>query len=160
MESAITIRRFENTDESKIVDVWLRSGKAAYTFLSAWQAFTPYQASEVFRTEIRPKCRIWVAVRDTDVVGYIALKGTYIDRLYVDPSMQRMGCGTELLNFAKKLSPGGLHLQMHQRNHRGRAFSEKHGFSAVRFGMSPAPECAPNVEYHWMKATQPGKWPL
>jgi ribosomal protein S18 acetylase RimI-like enzyme len=151
MGSAITVRGFQGADEQKVIDVWLRSGKAAYTFLSAWQTLTRAQAEEKFRAQIRAKCTIWVALKDNDVIGYLAMKGSHIDRLYVDPTQQGTGCGTRLLNFAKAVSPDGLQLHTHQRNHRARAFYEKHGFSAVRFGMSPAPECAPDVEYHWIE---------
>jgi len=36
-----------------------------------------------------------------------------------------------------------------QINTNGRAFYEKNGFVAVRFGVSAAPESEPDVEYHW-----------
>jgi hypothetical protein len=29
---------------------------------------------------------------------------------------------------------------------------EKHGFKAVKFGLSPPPESAPDVEYRWRPA--------
>ena len=35
---------------------------------------------------------------------------------------------------------------------RSRAFYEKRGFSAVRFGVSPPPESEADVEYHWKPA--------
>jgi len=147
--AAIAIRRFEDRDEAALVDVWFRSGKAAYAFLPQWQTLTGARAAEIFRDEISTKCNIWVAVKDGDVVGYLAMQGSYVDRLYVDPKVQRMSCGTLLLNFAKSISPEGLQLCTHQQNLPARKFYEKHGFCAVRFGMSPAPECMPDVEYHW-----------
>ena len=30
-----------------------------------------------------------------------------------------------------------------------RAFYEKYGFTAEKFGVSPPPESEPDVEYHW-----------
>jgi ribosomal protein S18 acetylase RimI-like enzyme len=77
------------------------------------------------------------------------MRGSYIDRLYVDPAEGRKGWGTRLVDFAKSVSPGGLELCTHQQNHGARALYERHGFTAVRFGTSPAPENAPDVEYHW-----------
>ena len=86
------------------------------------------------------------------VVAYLAMQGTYIDRLYVDPCEWRKGWGTHLVNFAKQLSPSGLELHTHQANVAARALYERHGFRAVKFGLSPAPESAPDVEYHWRPA--------
>jgi ribosomal protein S18 acetylase RimI-like enzyme len=69
--------------------------------------------------------------------------------MYVDPSQWRKGWGTRLVVFAKSLSPSGLELHTHQENRAARRLYETHGFKAVRFGTSPPPESAPDVEYHW-----------
>jgi hypothetical protein len=50
---------------------------------------------------------------------------------------------------ARELSPRGLRLFTHQANAKARAFYEKEGFRVVRFGTSPPPESAPDVEYAW-----------
>jgi hypothetical protein len=76
------IRGFRDADEPAVVKVWHRSGRAAYTFLPTWQAFTLGQAD------------------------------------------------------------------------RACAFYERHGFATVRFGTSPPPERAPDVEYHWRPRAQ------
>jgi ribosomal protein S18 acetylase RimI-like enzyme len=144
-----TIRPFQPADAADVVAVWHRSGIAAYTFLPTWQAFTLEQARGVFDRIIRPHCAIWVATLDERVVAYLAMKGSYIDRLYVDPLEWRKGWGTQLVHFAKHVSPGGLELHTHQENVVARAFYERHGFQAVKFGRSPPPESAPDVEYHW-----------
>ena len=47
------------------------------------------------------------------------------------------------------LYPDGLELHTHQENVIACAFYEKHGFRAVKFGISPSPESVPDVEYHW-----------
>src|SRR6516165_2581760 len=80
-----TIRKFQPADEADVVAVWHRSGIAAYTFLPTWQAFTLEQARRVFDCIIRPNCEVWVGTLDERVVAYLAMKGTYIERLYVDP---------------------------------------------------------------------------
>ncbi len=143
------IRRFQDADEQAVVQVWHRSGRAIYTFLPSWQALTIEQAQNVFHEVIRPKCTIWVGLCDTQIVAYMALNGSYIDRLYVDPSKWRKGWGTRCIELAKSVSPLGLELHTHQANGAARALYEKHGFRAVAYGTSPPPECAPDVEYHW-----------
>jgi ribosomal protein S18 acetylase RimI-like enzyme len=53
-----------------------------------------------------------------------------------------------------QLSPNGLELHTHQENESACAFYEKHGFAAVKYGISPAPESVPDVEYHWRPGVQ------
>jgi GNAT superfamily N-acetyltransferase len=147
-----SIRRYQEGDELAVADVWHRSGQARYTFLPTWQALSLDTARKVFREVIRPKCDIWVGIRGDQIVAYLAMNGSSIDRLYVDPSEWRRGWGTRFIELAKKLSPGGLETRTHQQNAGARACYEKHGFTAVKFGISPPPECAPDVEYHWRPA--------
>ena len=90
---------------------------------------------------------VGAAVEGADLLGFIALRGSYVDRLYVHPDRQRRGVGEALLRRALALSPQGLELHTHVKNVKARAFYEKHGFRAVRFGVSPPPESEPDVEY-------------
>jgi ribosomal protein S18 acetylase RimI-like enzyme len=144
-----TIRPYREGDEAAVAGVWHRAGIAAYTYLPTWQAFSIEEACRVFAEVTRPRCAIWVGTLDERVVAYLAMNGSYLDRLYVDPPEWRRGWGTRLVDLAKLLSPTGLELHTHQQNHAARALYERHGFAPVRFGTSPAPESAPDVEYHW-----------
>jgi ribosomal protein S18 acetylase RimI-like enzyme len=73
----------------------------------------------------------------------------FIDQLYVHPDYQRRGIGEALLNFARRQFPDHLWLFTLQSNVNARAFYEKQGFTAERFGFSPPPENEPDVGYHW-----------
>jgi GNAT superfamily N-acetyltransferase len=143
------IRQYRASDEAEVAGVWHLSGLAAYPYLPTWQAMTIETARYVFHEIIVARCVIWVGTLDEQIVAYMAMNGSYIDRLYVDPSKWRKGWGTRFINFAKQLSPQGLEMHTHQQNDAARALYEKHGFKAVNFGISPAPEAAPDVEYHW-----------
>lgn len=143
------IRPYQDRDESEVIGVWHRSGLAAYPYLPTWQALTLETAAHVFRTIIRPSTAIWVGVQHEHVMAFLAMKGSYIDRLYVDPPEWHKGWGRRFIWLAKSLSPGGLELHTHQENYAARALYESEGFRAVKFGISPAPESAPDVEYHW-----------
>ena len=150
-----SIRLYQSTDEDAVVRVWHRAGLAAYPYVPAWQAFALEHARVVFRDHIAPHCEVWVATQGGSVVAYLALKGSYVDRLYVDPASQGDGHGSALLEHAKALRPGGLELHTHQENTRARAFYERRGLVAVKLGISPAPESIPDVEYHWRPAGGP-----
>ncbi len=143
------IRLMTDDDVEAVVRVWHAAGRMAYTFIEPWQRFTLEQARCVFRAEIAAVCDIWVAAAENGIVGYLALKGSYVDRLYVHPHHQRRGIGTALLTHAVERSPDGLTLHTHQKNTHARAFYEKHGFRPVRYGISPPPENEPDVEYQW-----------
>ena len=90
-----------------------------------------------------------MAERSATRVGLIALEVPWIRQFAVFPEHQRHGIGTALLAKARECSPAELRLYTFQRNGKARAFYAKHGFSAVAFGISPAPESEPDVEYRW-----------
>lgn len=144
----LSIRTYGAADEQAVAQVWYRSGKAEYTYLPDFQALDEHTAREVFR-DIVQRNDVWV-VRLGDVeVAFLAMTGSYIDRLYVLPEYQRRGIGKRLLAFARERSPAGLELHTHQQNRNARTLYEAQGFVAVRFGVSPPPENVPDVEYHW-----------
>lgn len=145
------IRPFQDADEFDTAAVWHRSGLAAYPYLPTWQALTLETAQWVFHNVIRAQCAIWVGTLNDRVIAYLAMKGSLIDRLYVDPVEWHKGWGTKLVVFAKQLSPAGLELYTHHENYPARALYERHGFVAVKYGISPPPESAPDVEYHWRR---------
>lgn len=143
------IRPFREGDEAAVVAVWHQAGRAAYTYLPTWQAFTRERAHQVFRAVILANCALWVGTHMSQIVAFLALNGSYLDRLYVQPNAWRCGWGTRFIQLAKGLSPRGLELHTHQANLAARALYERHGFRAVKFGLSAPPESAPDVEYHW-----------
>ena len=75
-----------------------------------------------------------------------------VDRLYVGVAWQGRGIGTALLDEARRRSPERVRLFTHQQNVGACRFYERRGFVPVRYGVSPPPECEPDVEYWW----QPG----
>jgi ribosomal protein S18 acetylase RimI-like enzyme len=85
-------------------------------------------------------------------MGLLALCDSWIRQLTVFPSYQRQGVGTALLQKARECSPGQLRLFTFHRNNAARAFYERNGFLVVAFGVSPAPESEPDVEYRWQAA--------
>src|SRR5438128_893089 len=88
----------------------------------------------------RLECVVWLAEVAGHLAGLLAIKDDYIDQLFVAVGLQRQGVGTALLLKAREHSPHRLRLYTFQKNAPARAFYEKHGFKAMRFGDSPAPE--------------------
>ena len=106
-------------------------------------------AREYFRDVVLVENQTWVYELDGIPVGFLCVQGEYIDRLYVDPAYHRQGIGRALLKKARSLSPRHLWLYTHVANKMARAFYERFGFVAEKFGSSRPPESEPDVEYHW-----------
>ena len=146
----IEVRPMRDDEVDAVILLWRVTKKAAYPYLPTEQAYTLDDDTRFFRNVLLPNASsVWVATEGDRLLGYLAMQGSYIDRLYIHPDRQRQGAGTALLAKARGLSPLGLELHTHVQNTQARAFYEKHGFKAVKFGVSPLPESAPEVEYHW-----------
>lgn len=134
-----------------VVRMWRRSREDALPWLEARMGHTPEDDLRFFRDTIARENEVWVA-DGGGILGFLAARGGTLGYLYVDPSAQGKGTGTALLDKAKALAPEGLTLFTHQRNERARAFYERRGFRAVKFGVSPPPESEPDVLYVWNPA--------
>jgi ribosomal protein S18 acetylase RimI-like enzyme len=125
----LVFRPLERNDVEAISLVHHRACLIAYRFMN-WR----YPLDEVERW-YSGKFAAWtstLAAFDADVMaGFIALTDRHVDQLYVDPSFQRSGIGSALLDRALASSPGQVTLHVFEENAPARAFYEKHGF-AVR----------------------------
>ena len=143
------LRPYDRSDEAAVVDLWIETKRVAYPYLPTEQTHTREDDLGFFRDHIAPRCEIWLAEDGGRLLGFLALEGSYVDRLYVAPAAQRSGVGEALLAKAKERSPGGLSLHTHQQNVSACAFYEKHGFRPWRFGTSGPSESMPDIEYRW-----------
>jgi len=145
----IEIREPRDSELEDVVRVWHATKRDTYDFIPQERDRTVDEDRAFFQSVIQPSCGLWVALEDGRVLGFLALRQSYVDRLYVHPDAQRRGVGSALLQHAIALCPSGIELHTHVRNGKARAFYEKEGLVAVKFGISPPPESEPDVEYHW-----------
>ncbi len=137
------VRPYASADLDAVVRVWHVTKQDCYPYLALEQGRTLQQDHAFFVERILPRCDLWIAEQDGAAVGFLALSGSYIDRLYILPGQQRRGAGSALIDKARLLSPDGLELHTHQKNVEACAFYQKLGFRAVKYGVSPAPESEP-----------------
>jgi len=142
------IRGYRDADFDRLVADWHATNLASFPYVPVQQAHTLDDARRFFRAHVVTVCVIRVA-EENGMQGLIAQEGVWIRHLAVFPAFQRRGIGTALLRTAQAASPTELRLFTFQRNAAARAFYERHGFTAVAFGISPAPELEPDVEYRW-----------
>jgi ribosomal protein S18 acetylase RimI-like enzyme len=146
------IRPYREDDFEAVTQFWFDAMETAMPGLEERLGHTLDGAREYFRNVVAVENQLWVYEFNNKPVGYLGISGEFIDRLYVDPAHHRRGIGQALMNHARTLSPNHLWLYTHQANTMARAFYEKNGFVAEKFGVSPAPESEPDVEYHWRNA--------
>jgi GNAT superfamily N-acetyltransferase len=145
----VLLRDYADADFEVLVERWHATNLASYPYNAEQQRHTLDGARAFFAAHVAPVCRIEVAERDGDLVGFIALDAPWIRHFTIFPGHQRRGVGSLLLDWARRQSPRELRLFTFQRNEPARRFYEHHGFVAIAFGVSPAPESEPDVEYHW-----------
>jgi GNAT superfamily N-acetyltransferase len=147
---AISIRVYAERDFDALVERWHETNLVSYRYVEEHQKHTLADARHFFRNRLLPVCDIWVASGGGQLLGVIALEAPWIRQLAIFPEHQRRGIGTALLYKARERSPAELRLFTFQRNVAARAFYERHEFAAIAFGVSPAPELEPDVEYRWL----------
>jgi len=145
-----TIRKYADTDFDELVRRWHETNLESYPYVAEQQRHTLADARAFFEARVVPECAIWVAEDLLGLVGLIALETPWIRHLAVFPGHQRSGVGSALVAKAREYSPAELWAYTFQRNLPARAFYERHGFVAVAFGLSPAPESEPDVLYRWL----------
>jgi ribosomal protein S18 acetylase RimI-like enzyme len=148
----VDVRRMQSAELEAVIELWNETCVDTYDFIETERSYSFDDRRSFFLARIEPTCELWVASDGGLLLGYLALRESYVDRLYVRPKAQRSGAGAALIGKARARSPDGLELHTHVKNGKARAFYEKEGFVAVRFGVSPAPESEPDVEYHWRPA--------
>ena len=102
-----------------------------------------------FKEHLFPNNEIWVAEKDSVVVGYAARGSGWLNHLYIHPDHQGEGIGAQLLAMAMD-GEGALQLWAFQQNERARRFYEKRGFAVVELtDGSGNEEKTPDVRYEW-----------
>ena len=151
----VAIRPYTTDDFDAVTSLWRETRELAFPDFQREKGHTFEEDCNYFQNVILANNDVWVAESDGRVAGFIAIAGDFVDQLYIHPDFQRHGIGKLLLDHAKSLSPEHIWLYTLQINANGRAFYEKNGFVAVRFGISPPPELEPDVEYHWRLLNSP-----
>jgi ribosomal protein S18 acetylase RimI-like enzyme len=152
-DPSVEIRRAGPEDAASVAGVYLSAFHATYDFPLA---HTDEQVRAWIRDILLPSGECWVATVGGRVVGMLVVRPGDLDQLYVAPGFQGRGVGSRLVELAKRESPDGLGLYTFQVNARARAFYERRGFVADRFGDgSGNEEGQPDVHYDWRPGPSP-----
>ena len=152
MTQSFVIREFQPEDFDAVTILWRVARERSLPDFQRKKGYFFYEDQAYFRDQVLKKNQVWVAESDGRPVALMAMEEDFIEQLYIHPDHWRQGIGKALLDFAREHSPEHLWLYTLQVNVNARAFYEKNGFVAEKFGVSPPPENEPDVEYHWRPA--------
>ena len=120
------IRDYRAADREGVLSVWQRVFRETFSYLDdspSEQQFRTY-----FDEVITPLHRVWVASANDQIIGFISASGAEIRNLFVIPTHQRRGVGTELLHTSLRAMPQARRVSTIAANTAARRFYEKNGF--------------------------------
>jgi GNAT superfamily N-acetyltransferase len=148
--STTTIRAATAADAAAVADIDRAARDAALPTVR-W-AHTPDEVRRWIAETLLPRGGVWLAEREGEALGYMALHRGWVDQLYIRPGRWRQGIGSALLRHARALHPAGLRLWCFQVNTAARAFYEAQGFVALEHTDGTAnEEHEPDTLYAWPK---------
>ena len=119
------IRQYQSSDTDALVSIWRSASALAHPFLS--DGFIA-QEDENLRNLYLPNAETWILEQEAKALGFIALIGAEIGGLFLCPSCHGRGLGKMLVDHAAGLK-GPLNVEVFERNHIGRHFYDRYGFS-------------------------------
>ena len=140
------LRPYTAADEEAAIALWLRTWQQAYPDIDFAARLNWWR--DRWRNELVPQTRIVVAENEGAMTGFVTVnpESFYLDQIVVAPEAWGSGAADVLLAEARRLSPGGLDLQVNQDNARAIRFYQKRGFAIT----GEDKNCSGRLTY-WMK---------
>ena len=122
------IRKYQNSDSKKVLEIWEKASALAHPFLS--EDFVHKVKNDMNEIYL-PMAETWVFEEDKNLTGFISMIGNEIGGLFVLPGNQSKGTGTNLVNFILDLHDE-LEVEVFEQNIIGRSFYKKYGFLKIK----------------------------
>jgi len=142
-----TLRPYRAEDEDAAIELWRRTWQQAYPSID----FTARVAwwRERWRNELVPNAAIIVAEQAHTLTGFVTIDGSgYLDQLVVSPDHWGSKLAGALVDEAKRLSPGGVTLEVNKDNARAIRFYERSGFGHAGEDVNPT-SARPVLRMSW-----------
>ena len=122
------IRKYEDQDETRVLDIWHNSSSLAHPFLdNAFVEKVKKDMKDIYLTN----ADTWVLEDHNVIIGFISMIENEIGGLFVSPEQHFKGVGTALVNFIGKIHKE-LEVEVFKDNKIGRAFYDKYGFKIIK----------------------------
>ena len=127
-----------DADLASLADLWIASWRVAMPDID-FSARRPWFLDHLQDLEAAGAVTI-CALDDSDrLLGFVNFDpaAAYLDQLAVAPRAKGSGVASQLLAEARRLSPGGLTLDVNQDNARALRFYAREGFEKIAEGTNP-----------------------
>ncbi len=118
------IREYTTNDTDALIAIWDKAEAEAHPFL-------PQSVRDQVRKDMRniylPNAETWVLEQDGQPFGFIAMVGTEIGGLFLDPAQQGKGMGRQMVDHVVGIK-GPLTVEVFKDNKIGLPFYERYGF--------------------------------
>ena len=143
------LRGFEDGDCPALADLWVAAWRRT-GFAIDFEARRPWLVERLHAHRAAGGAIVVGLSADDRPVGFVTVDPAsgYLDQICVHPGEQGSGLAGALLDEAKRLSPGGLELDVNEANERACRFYEREGFVAVTRGAS-AQSGLPTLRLRW-----------
>ena len=128
------MREYKTDDTDALITIWDKAEPLAHPFLS------DEVRDQVRRDTVNiylPNAETWVLENDGAPVGFIAMIGTEIGGLFLDPSEQGKGLGRQMVDHIVAIK-GPLTVEVFKDNKIGLPFYERYGFVVTGEGVFDA----------------------
>ncbi|MDO9640817.1 MAG: GNAT family N-acetyltransferase [Pseudotabrizicola sp.] len=128
------MRGYKTSDTDALITIWDKAEPLAHPFLS------DEVRDQVRRDTVNiylPNAETWVLENDGTPVGFIAMIGTEIGGLFLDPSEQGKGLGRQMVDHVVAIK-GPLTVEVFKDNKIGLPFYERYGFVVTGEGVFDA----------------------
>ena len=118
------IRKLQNVDINKVVDIWLKTNLEAHDFIPGQYWTSNYEAVK----KMLPQAEVYVYEDNKIIQGFVGVQDKYIEGIFVSGKMQSHGIGKALLDYIKNKKVR-LQLSVYQKNSRAMSFYQREGFT-------------------------------
>lgn len=118
------MRKYKADDADALITIWDNAEPLAHPFLSD---DVRNQVRKDMRNMYLPNAETWVLEADGTPAGFIAMIGTEIGGLFLDPSEHGKGMGRQMVDHIVALK-GPLTVEVFKDNKIGLLFYERYGF--------------------------------
>ena len=128
------MREYKTEDTGALITIWDKAEPLAHPFLS------DEVRDQVRRDTVNiylPNAETWVLENHGTPVGFIAMIGTEIGGLFLDPSEQGKGLGRQMVDHVVAIK-GPLTVEVFKDNKIGLPFYERYGFVVTGEGVFDA----------------------
>ena len=124
------IRKLQNVDINKVVDIWLKTNLEAHDFIPGQYWTSNYEAVK----KMLPQAEVYVYEDNNIIQGFVGVRDEYIEGFFVSDKMKSHGIGKALLDYIKD-KKARLQLNVYQKNVRAMSFYQREGFTIQSEGL-------------------------